>query len=151
MEFLLSIFAYLLLIICTLAAAAIVCAPIVGVMHLCRVKLNKKRLLCIYLLVLLIVCAALVWLCHNPIISCPEEYEELFTDEIRRSVKSAVGILYSPQLPLIPSRIEVQSIQWVDSLQEYETVFEIYYLCVPGSVIMSLGDGIAVEKPLSGL
>ena len=150
MEFLLSIFAYLLLILCTLAAAGIVCAPVAGVMHLCRVKLEKKRLLCVYLIVLLIVCAALVWLCHNPIITCPEEYAELFNDEIRRSVKNAAGLLYSPRLPLIPCRVEVKSIQWADSLQKYETIFEIHYLCVPGSVTMALGDGIAVEKPLSG-
>lgn len=150
MGFLLSIFAYLLLILCTLAAAGIVCAPVAGAMHLCRVKLEKKRLLCVYLIVLLIVCTALVWLCHNPIITCPEEYAELFTDEIRRSVKNAAGLLYSPRLPLIPCRVEVKSIQWADSLQKYETIFEIHYLCVPGSVTMALGDGIAVEKPLSG-
>ena len=150
-QVILTVLAYIFQVTCTCAAAVVIWFVIIGMLKLLKVKTNKRaRIICL-VLVLVILCVVLAYICKNPIVICPDEYNDIVTNEQIQNIQSVASGLYSKNLPLIPARVKIENVQWAEMLNEYEMKFRIDYLFFGNIKMVVGGDGIDIVKPLSGL
>lgn len=148
MEVIVAIAAYLFQIFCICALAAVFCFIIIGPLLLMKVKMNKRTVIISFLLALLVLCAALSYVCENPIVNCPDEYADVVTDEQLRNVQSIAAGVYSEHIPLIPVLARIEKVQWMEEYSGFEIRFRINYLFFGSETLVMGGDGISVVKPL---
>ena len=151
MQVILTVLAYIFQIACTCAVAVVVWFAILGALKLLKVKSGKRiRIICL-VLILVILCVVLAYVCENPIVICPDEYNDIVTYEQIQNIQSIASGVYSKNLPLIPVRVKIENVQWTEMFNEYEIKFRIDYLFFGNIKMVTGGDGASVVKPLGSI
>ena len=148
MSVVITIMVYAFQLFCTCAMAAVVWFIIAGLLKLFKVKTSKRTAIICLAVILVVLCAVLAYVCENPVVTCPDEYADVVTEEQMRDVQSIASGIYSKRIPLIPIRVNIEKVQWVEMFNEYEIKFRIDYLFFGNVKIIVGGDGISVVKPL---
>lgn len=135
----------------TVVIALIIGGMIQTVEQLIRKK--KVKLLPRAAVATVLVCAVLTVFALNPPVTCPEKYEDRFTEELQGPVQSVSRGIYSPNVPLVPVWVEVTELKnfIIDGEMERGVEFTIHYLWF-GTVGMNYlsHDGYSITKPLTG-
>ena len=121
-----------------------------GLLRVLKVKLSKRAAIICLVVIFLILCVVLAYICQNPIVSCPDEYTDIITDDQLRNVQSIASGVYSKQLPLITVHVNIENVQWAEMFGEYEIKFRIDYLFFGNVKMVIGGDGVSAVKPLGG-
>ena len=150
MPVIIAIAVYLFQILCTCVIAAVIWLVIKNLLSLMNIKTSKRTAIILLAVIFVILCAVLAYFCENPIVTCHDEYSDIITDEQLRNVQSIASGVYSKRLPLVPVRVNIKEVHWVEMFDEYEIKFRIDYLFFGNVEMAAGGDGISVVKSLIG-
>ena len=150
MPVIIAIAVYLFQILCTCVIAAVIWLVIKNLLSLMNIKTSKRTAIILLAVIFVILCAVLAYFCENPIVTCHDEYSDIITDEQLRNVQSIASGVYSKRLPLVPVRVNIKEVHWVEMFDEYEIKFRIDYLFFGNVEMVAGGDGISVVKSLIG-
>lgn len=150
MAVIIAIAVYLFQILCICVIAAVIGFVIKSLLSLMNFKTSNRTAIILLAVIFVTICVVLAYFCGNPIVTCPDEYSDIITDEQLRNMQSIASGVYSKRLPLVPVRVNIKEVHWVEMFDEYEIKFRIDYLFFGNVEMVAGGDGISVVKPLIG-
>ena len=132
------------MVLCTLLTAFFPAAGLCLLRHRTLCIGGKVFLTTCFLPCFAAVCAAVLWLCYHPVVTCGEGVRDRLSEADVEECAALGKGPYSAHIPLCPARVEIGNAA-PPAVGERITV---YYLYGGTAIYSRCNDGYSCEKPL---